>query len=140
MPFSSIENKNNALEIAEKDLIKGCLNGSSVFQRMLYKRYASKMLTLCWAFSGSREEAEDILQEGFMIVFEKLSQFKFEGSFEGWIRKIMLNKAIENHRKKSKMVQMYDIKEIENQLISDDDIIHKIMIPMSLCLLSRDFL
>ena len=110
-------------EASEQELIKGCLAGAPAFQRTLYKRYAAKMLTVCLRYAGTREEAEDILQEGFILVFEKLKQFKMQGSFEGWIRRIMVNKSIENYRKTSKVYQVIDIEDVEEKFISSEDIV-----------------
>ena len=84
------------MDISDKELIKGCLDGSPAFQRLLYKRYAAKMLFVCCRYTNNKEEGEDILQEGFITVFNKLAQFKGEGALEGWIRRIMVNKSIEN--------------------------------------------
>ena len=93
---------------------------------MLYKRFAGKMLLVCMRYIKNKDEAEDVLQEGFMLVFQKLSQFKAEGSFEGWIRKIMVNKSIEYLRKSSLIHPMVDIEETENDFISADDIMSSI--------------
>lgn len=110
------------MELPDKELIKGCLEGSPVFQRMLYKRFAAKMLFVCYRYTATKEEAEDILQEGFITVFDKLAQFKGEGSFEGWIRRIMVNKAIEHYRKNSKIFSLVDIEDIENELVDVNDV------------------
>lgn len=112
--------------ISEEELIKGCLAGTWAFQQMLYKRYAAKMLTVCMRYSKRREEAEDILQEGFMLVFEKLPQFKMKGSFEGWIRRIMVNKAIEHYRKSVHMYAVVDMESAEDEMISVDDVLDQI--------------
>src|SRR5215211_5003150 len=69
-------------------------------QRELYERFAPKMYGVCLRYAGSAEEAEDILQEGFIKVFNKIASFRNEGSFEGWIRRIFVNTAIEHFRKK----------------------------------------
>ena len=110
------------MEPSEAEIIKGCLAGNSSEQRSLYKRFAGKMLLVCMRYIKNKDEAEDVLQEGFMLVFQKLSQFKAEGSFEGWIRKIMVNKSIEHLRKSSLIHPMVDIEETENDFISADDI------------------
>lgn len=89
---------------------------------MLYKQYTAKMLFVCFRYAKSREEAEDILQEGFITVFNKLSQFKGEGSFEGWIRRIMVNKAIEQYRKTSKIFPLVDIEDIHDELVDVNDV------------------
>lgn len=113
-------------KITEEELIKGCLAGTWAFQQMLYKRYAAKMLTVCMRYATSKEEAEDILQEGFILVFEKLKQFKMKGSFEGWVRRIMVNKAIENFRKSSRMYPLTSIEGNENIAITTEDILSNI--------------
>jgi RNA polymerase sigma-70 factor (ECF subfamily) len=89
---------------------------------MLYKQYASKMLFVCSRYASSREEAEDILQEGFITIFDKISQFKGEGSLEGWIRRIMVNKSIEQYRKTSKIFPLVDIEDIHEELVDVLDV------------------
>ena len=74
----------------------------------------------------NRDEAEDVLQEGFLLVFQKLSQFKAEGSFEGWIRKIMVNKSIEQLRRSSLIYPTVDIAEREDYFVSAEDIMSSI--------------
>jgi RNA polymerase sigma-70 factor (ECF subfamily) len=69
-------------------------------QRELYNRFAPKMYGVCLRYAANAEEAEDILQEGFIKVFKKAGSFRGEGSFEGWIRRIFVNTAIEHYRKK----------------------------------------
>jgi len=114
------------LKETEEQLIKGCLAGIPAFQQMLYKRYAPKMLTVCMRYANNQEEAEDILQEGFIIVFEKMSQFKMQGSFEGWIRKVMVNKSLEHLRKATKIYPVLNIDKVEDKFISQDDILNTI--------------
>jgi len=111
-----------SLEVSEEELVKGCLAEVPAYQRALYKRYASKMLTVCLRYAKNREEAEDVLQEGFVTVFAKLPQFKMEGSFEGWVRRIMVNKSIENYRKTSKIYPVLDIEDVEDNFVSSEDI------------------
>ena len=88
----------------EDILIKGCIEGDRKAQNKLYKVFAAKMFAVCFKYSSSREEAEDTFHEGFMKVFEHIKDFKREGSLEGWIRRIMVNTAIEKYRKRSRMV------------------------------------
>jgi RNA polymerase sigma-70 factor (ECF subfamily) len=114
------------LQETEEQLVKGCLAGIPAFQQMLYKRYAPKMLTVCLRYAYSREEAEDILQEGFMIVFGKMSQFRMQGSFEGWIRRIMVNKSLEHLRKAPGIYPVLDIDNVEDKFISKNDVLNTI--------------
>ncbi len=87
--------------IDEADLIEGCRKNERKMQYELYRRYAPKMYGVCLRYAGSAEEAEDILQEGFIKVFKKLDSYRGEGSFEGWIRRIFVNTSIEHFRRKN---------------------------------------
>jgi RNA polymerase sigma factor (sigma-70 family) len=91
------------LSETEQLLIKGCIAGDRAFQTKLYNLYASKMLGVCLRYARNREEAEEILQEGFLRVFTYINTYKGIGSFEGWIRKIMVNAALFLYRNKSKL-------------------------------------
>ncbi|MFH1160375.1 MAG: RNA polymerase sigma factor [bacterium] len=72
-------------------------------QYILYQYFAPPMLSLCMRYCRNREEAEDVLQEGFVKIFQKISTFRQSGSLEGWVRRIMINQAI-NHLKARKLV------------------------------------
>jgi RNA polymerase sigma factor (sigma-70 family) len=86
--------------INETDLINGCIEGDRRMQETLYQRFAPRMYAVCLRYAGVAEEAEDILQEGFIKVFKKIASFRGEGSFEGWVRRIFVNTAIEHFRRK----------------------------------------
>ena len=86
--------------ISESDLIQGCIAGNRRMQEALYQRFSPRMYAVCLRYAGNAEEAEDILQEGFIKIFKKLDSFRSEGSFEGWIRRIFVNTAIEHFRRK----------------------------------------
>ena len=97
---------------SDTDLIEGCLRGDRKMQHELYKRFASKMYGVCLRYASNTEEAEDILQEGFIKVYNKIGSFRREGSFEGWVRRIFVNTAIEQFRKK---VYLQPITEVEEE-------------------------
>ncbi|RRA99022.1 RNA polymerase sigma factor [Larkinella rosea] len=78
----------------EAQLITALQRADSRAQKALFERYSSKMLTICVRYVSNRYEAEEILMDGFMRVFEKIGQYKSEGSFEGWIRRIMVNESL----------------------------------------------
>jgi len=86
--------------VTENDLIKGCIRQNPNCQRMLFEKHAPKMMSVCLRYANDTMEAEDIMQEGFIKVFQYLHQFKFEGSFEGWLRRIIVNTAIRHLEKK----------------------------------------
>lgn len=86
--------------MTELEIIKGCIRQNSTFQRLLYEQMAGKMFTVCLRYANDVMEAEDMMQEGFVRVFTYIYQFKFEGSFEGWVRRIMVNSALKYLQKK----------------------------------------
>lgn len=113
-------NKASNQIFSDSDLIEGCLKGDRTMQRELYERFAPKMYGVCLRYAGNAEEAEDILQEGFIKVYNKVGSFRREGSFEGWIRRIFVNTAIEHYRKKIYLQPIGDYEEnsIEGQYLS----------------------
>lgn len=83
----------------EEELIRGCLRGSVQCQRALYEQFAGKMYGVCLRYARNTSDAADILQDGFVKVYTKLEQFGHQGSFEGWIRRIMVNTALRAYQK-----------------------------------------
>ncbi len=104
------------LNINEADLIKGCLNGDGKMQEELYKRFAPKMYAVCLRYSNNAENAQDLLQEGFIKIFRNLNRFRGDGSFEGWIRRIFVNTSIEYFRKKT---NLFSTTEKEDLIVED---------------------
>jgi RNA polymerase sigma factor (sigma-70 family) len=98
-----------------EDLLKRCKAGERKAQEMLYKQFAAKMLGVCMRYATDKMEAEDMLQNGFIRVFQKISDFRGDGSFEGWVRRIMVHSSIEYYRKHHKMLQVVDIDERSNE-------------------------
>lgn len=109
MRFSSSSND-------EKRLLKGLKAGKPEAQRKLYQQFAGKMMALCMRYARNREEAEDILQEGFMRVFRKIDTFKGEGSLEGWVRRVITNVAIRQYQKNSRIHVVVGLDDIEFEL------------------------
>ena len=87
--------------MTEKQLIQGCINEDRCAQQEVFRLYAGKMLTVCRRYARHRLEAEDLLQEGFIRVFNKVHTFKMNGSFEGWVRRVMVNVALKNYQRSS---------------------------------------
>ncbi len=83
-----------------RNLINGCVRGKRKSQEELFKRYYSKMMIVSLRYTKNADEAADILQDGFLKVFAKLEAYNYEGSFEGWIRRIIANTAIDHLRKR----------------------------------------
>ncbi len=99
------------LPYTEAELISGCAHGDRDAQRRLYERYASVMYPVCVRYLG-REDAKDVLQEGFLTVFDKIGTYKGEGSFEGWMRKIFVNASLMHLRKTDVLRRTEDIDEV----------------------------
>ncbi len=95
-----------------KNIIKGCLAGNRRDQELLYRRHASKLYAVCLQYSGNDEEARDTLQEGFIKIFENLGHYKHEGSFDGWMRRITVNTALEKFRSRHNLYRVDDIDQI----------------------------
>lgn len=88
---------------SEQELIEGCRKQKAEAQQALFNKYAGKMKALCFRYVKDDMEAEDVLITAFTKVFDKIAQFKSEGSFEGWIRRIMVNESLTALRKKRSM-------------------------------------
>jgi RNA polymerase sigma factor (sigma-70 family) len=97
------------------DLMEGCKAGNRQMQEMLYKQTASKMMAVCMRYAKDRMEAEDVLQMGYVKIFQKVKEYRGEGSFEGWIRRIMVNTAIESYRKNLRMLNVVPIEDAYEQ-------------------------
>ena len=83
----------------EEDVIQGCIKRNAMAQRALYEKYSSKMLSVCMRYTGRRDQAEDVMHDGFITVFEKIGSYNRMGSFEGWLRRIFVNTALMSLRK-----------------------------------------
>lgn len=88
-------------ELTERELVEGCQREDRRAQEALYGRFARRMYAVCLRYARHRSEAQDLLQEGFIRVYDKLGGFRMEGSLEGWIRRIMVHTCINNYRRKA---------------------------------------
>lgn len=99
----------------EDELIKGCLRRDANAQRQLYDTFSSKMYSICYRYVKDSMEAEDILVTSFMKVFDKINQFKSEGSFEGWIRRIVVNEALTYLRRNRSMYLETELEQADRE-------------------------
>jgi RNA polymerase sigma factor (sigma-70 family) len=115
--YLSVCNYNKLPELTEKELIKGCIKKDLKCQRLLFDRYAGKMMTVCLRYSCDQKEAEDILQESFIRMFSFIGQYRSEGSLEGWIKRIVVNCALRSLQ--NRKLRFVEITEnlLENQPI-----------------------
>ncbi len=101
----------------EKELIKACLSGDRSAQRDIFQLYSGKMMAVCMRFAKNRQEAEDVLQDAFVKVFTHMQEFANTGSFEGWIRRIIINTAIRNNVKKHTIFEELDPEHLKEDLV-----------------------
>jgi RNA polymerase sigma factor (sigma-70 family) len=110
----------NDLFIDKEDqkLIEECLKGHSIAQEKLFKKFYGIMLGICIRYTNNRNEAKEVLQEGFIKVFNYLHTFKYDGSLSGWMKRIMVNTAIDKYRKRIAEPISFDIP--DNASVEDD--------------------
>lgn len=97
--------------MTDKDLVEGCMMGKAHAQKALYDQYAGPMMSLCLRYTNGKDEAQDILQEGFIKVFKNMSSYSGSGPLGGWIRRIMINTALIHIRKEKKWAYKEDVVE-----------------------------
>jgi RNA polymerase sigma-70 factor (ECF subfamily) len=95
--------------MTEEAIIKGCLKNEATAQRELYNTYSPKMLSVCYRYAINREDAEDMLQEGFVRVYLQLHSFENRGSLEGWIRRVIVHTCINILKKNKKFNDSVDL-------------------------------
>jgi RNA polymerase sigma-70 factor (ECF subfamily) len=101
-------------------LIRGCTKGDSGSQEKLYRQFSAAMYGLCMQYASSEEDAQDILQDGFVKVFKKIGQVKEAKAFPGWIRRVMINTALERYRSQVVMRRIDEDPLVLNDQITDD--------------------
>ena len=99
---------NLSQNFSEQEIIQGCIKGDRKFQQILYNMFSAKMFSVCLRYANEYNSAQDLLQEGFVKVFKNIEKFRSEGSFEGWVRRIFVNTAIEYYRKQVKLYALHD--------------------------------
>ena len=106
--------------MTEEVLLQGCLKNDATAQQELYQRYSPKMLSVCYRYAKNREDAEDMLQEGFIKVFSQISKFENRGSLEGWILRIIVHTCINHLKKNKKFNEHVDLAYAGNIVIRED--------------------
>lgn len=101
---------------SDNQLVDACIKGDREAQRHLYDRFAAAMLVVAMRYTKSDQEAEDVLQEAFIKVFEKIKTFREESSLAFWIKRIVVNTALNSQRSKLYMFPMVDVEDMHNEL------------------------
>jgi len=108
--------------MTEEAILKGCLQNDPAAQRELYNRYSPKMLSVCYRFAHNREDAEDMLQEGFIKIFSQMHTFGNRGAFEGWIRRIIVHTCINILKKNKKFSESVDIIHATGAMVREESV------------------
>lgn len=112
--------------MTEEQLVKACVSGNASAQKEFYDLFAKKMMGVCLRYTNNYEEAQDVLQDGFIKVFNKLSKFVNKGSLEGWVRRIMVNTALDHYRKNKKFQKDIEIDAVSFKLEKQEYIVESI--------------
>lgn len=112
--------------VISNDLIQECIAGNRASQELLYKKFAPKMFAICLRYADNKQSAEDILQEGFIKVFNHLDKYRAEGSFEGWVKRIFVNTSIEYYRKSIVAKRYVEIEKIYDHKSKEADAVSKL--------------
>lgn len=99
-----------------EEIIEGCKRGDRKCQRLLYDKFAPKMLMVCRRYASNSDEADDILQDGFIRAFDKIGQFEGTGAFEGWLRRLIVNVALRHCQMKKAVSNMDDIDDLKEDI------------------------
>ncbi|WP_317044021.1 RNA polymerase sigma factor [Hymenobacter amundsenii] len=107
-------------QLSDAELLDGCLAGSRLMQKYLYERFAGRMMAVCLRYAQTTFEAEDVMQEGFLTVFKNLASFRRECPLEFWIRRIMVNAALRQHRRNAPLIAVSDGGEYPEDLAGEE--------------------
>ena len=108
--------------MTEDAILQGCLENNSAAQKTLYEKYSAKMLVVCYRYAHNREDAEDMLQEGFIKVFSQIHTFENRGALEGWIRRIIVHTCINNLKKNKRFNESVDLIHANSVIVREENI------------------
>jgi len=108
--------------MTEEAILQGCVQNNAAAQKALYQKYSAKMLVVCYRYGHSREDAEDMLQEGFIKIFSQIHTFENRGSLEGWIRRIIVHTCINNLKKNKRFNESVDLIHANSLQVREDNI------------------
>lgn len=107
--------------MSDRELINGCIKNETSSQKALYDKYAEILMAICIRYTGDYDEAEDQLQEGFITIFKKIIDFRFEGSLEGWMKRIVINQCLK-HLKEQKKLKLENLESTNTISLADTSI------------------
>ncbi|MCD4664913.1 MAG: RNA polymerase sigma factor [Bacteroidales bacterium] len=114
------------MNFTEEEIIEGCIKKKRKIQKALYQKYYKRMLGICLRYCTTKTEAEDIMLDGFMNIYSKIKLYNKKGSFEGWMKRVMINTAIDNFRKNKKHNYHSNIENFEEELVVNANLPEKL--------------
>jgi len=125
--------------MSDEELVKACIQKLPTAQKMLFEKFSRKMMGICLRYSEDSLEAQDIMQDGFIKVFHSIETFQYEGSLEGWVKRIIVNTALDNYRKNKKRKFAVELDgEDAIEIKQEDDIVggitNKFLLKLITCL------
>jgi RNA polymerase sigma-70 factor (ECF subfamily) len=118
--FGPLSHHSESKVMTDEQLVAGCLKGDPIAQKALYQTYAGKMMSICMRYAPDREQAQDILQDGFVKVFQKIGHFRADGPLGGWIARTMVNTALDQIRRNKPFDHSLDLTEAEHLHATDE--------------------
>ncbi len=112
--------------MTDEQMVAGCLRGDAIAQKALYQAYARKMMSICMRYASDRDQAQDILQDGFVKVFQKLGHFRGDGPLGGWIARTMVNTALDQIRRDKPFGHSLDLTEAEHLHAVDEQALSRL--------------
>jgi RNA polymerase sigma factor (sigma-70 family) len=107
--------------MTDEQLVLGCVKGDPVAQKALYQQFSRKMMSICMRYANNRDQAQDILQDGFVKVFQKIDHYRGEGPLGGWIARTMVNTALDHIRRNKPYDHSLDLTEAEHLHATEDE-------------------
>ncbi len=111
--------------LTDKQLLEGCLNGNRMAQTALYRQYRRQLFGVCMRYAKSREEAEDMLQEGFVKIYSDLYQYRPTGALGAWMRRVVVNVALQHIRRRKNLFPNVDLEKVAHTYQTDDEVFSK---------------
>ena len=109
----------NLQMVDDEEILKGCIKKDPRAQKLLYEKYSRGLMGVCMRFTGNRDEAEDVLQEGFVKIFLNIGNYQAKSSLIAWMRRILINTAITMYHKNLKHRHHYDVDDFREKTVAD---------------------
>ena len=107
--------------LSEEEILQGCIKNDPRSQKLLYEKYSRGLMGVCMRFTGNRDEAEDVLQEGFVKIFVNIGNYQAKSSLIAWMRRILINTAITMYHKNQKHRHHYDVDDFKEKTVADTE-------------------